>query len=395
MKKVFIIFNLSAVSKADITWSEPTSLSPESYNDAYRQYLGYYKGVLHVAWKDHSDILNSNSDWDIFYKYKPSGENWSRPVLVSTESTGVCSCPAIYVDSQNIIHLTWADTTPLKGSGVDSDIFYTHKAPNDDSWAPIELVSKGSNFDSLGPSIVVDNNLTVHIVWYEKNSKGSRDILYSYRSHGIWTDAEIVSENCTGNSVIPKISVDSRNNIHIIWNDNSNLFNNGRDYDIFYREKYANGGWSSIELVSKTSVSNCKWPTMYIDNYDNIHVAWCDQTSSGFNNGNHTGNDYDVVYTYKTSNTSWYPINLISKNSVYDSNWPQLVVDDNGTVHMFWWDDINDHWQLFYSYGKYSKDILKQEESENKTETPSFTITMLILTMLIYIMRWNLKRKEL
>lgn len=390
---IFTIFNLSTISKADITWSEPTLLSDRSYNDAYRQCIGCYKDIIHVAWKDHSDIFNSGPDWDIFYRYRTIDGNWSSIELVSNRCDGDSTCLSLVVDDFGRIHIAWEDSSTIFDSNSDRDIFYRYRNI-DGSWSPIELISNESNgmsgcpsitTDILGrihivwadyginnsgvdadvfyreiingsigpielistnssrddftPRITVDNLLTIHVVWYERYPDGYT-VFYAYKPYnGFWSKPEVVSVNCDRSSVGPCIVVDSKNNVHIIWNDNTNL-NCGYDYDIFYRIRYNNGSWSPIEVISKESHLDCEWPWMTIDD-DTVYVAWCDKIS---------GSDYDVVITY-LENNEWVNPELVSRNSNHDSNWPRMVVDSNQTIHMTWWDDVDGHCEIFYSYG--------------------------------------------
>gem|GEM_PF-5691925 len=421
---ILMLFSIPVVSKAGLEWSQPILLSPESYSDAYRQYLGYYRGVLHVAWKDHSDILDSGRDWDIFYRYRTINGGWSPIELVSDNCNGDSTCLSLDVDTLGRVHIAWQDSSNLFNSDSDRDIFYRYRTING-GWSPIELVSNESKgmsgcpfiaADSLGrvhivwadngingsdsdldvfyreiingtlgpielisinsseddftPRIAVDNLLNLHVVWYEKSSN-TYTVYYAYKPYdGYWSKPEVVSINCSGSSVEPCIVTDSKYNVHIIWNDNTNL-NCGYDYDIFYRIKYKDDSWSSIKVISKNSHIDCKWPWMTIDQNDTIYIAWCDKVS---------GSDYDVVLTYK-ENDKWIPAEIVSKNSSYDSNWPRMVIDSNQTIHMTWWDDVDGHWEIFYSYG------YKKNPVENNTSFSILPYLLLALLLLVFLKR--------
>jgi len=118
--------------------------------------------------------------------------------------------------------------------------------------------------------------------------------MYIRKNGENWSDSIRISSNCSGNSVDPTILCDSYNNINIVWNDNTDLFNNGGDYDIFYRTYYQEKGWGSIEIVSLNSQSNCKWPFMYINKTDVIYIAWSDPSLI-----EGSGSDYDIILTFK------------------------------------------------------------------------------------------------
>ena len=94
-------------------------------------------GVVHVAWADWTDYQSCGTDYDIFYKYKPSGGNWTVTEVVSTESTGYSYGPSLAVDSNDVVHVAWDDDADYGGSGSDRDIFYKYRRDgggSQDTW---------------------------------------------------------------------------------------------------------------------------------------------------------------------------------------------------------------------------------------------------------------------
>ncbi len=370
--------------KQNNTWSTTELITPLSINDSNCLSLEIDSNdTLHLAYKDQTDILNAGSDWDIFYKSKPFNLNWTQPVLISDLSTEVCTCPSITIDKDDTIHITWADTTDIYNSDKDSDIYYKKKIINQ-NWTDSELISKNSTNTSIDPDIAVDDYLTVHIVWYEKIN-GNFEILYTYQlNNHEWSEFEIVSTNCTDVSSDPTIAIDEKNNLHLIWVDKTNLFDNGVDYDIFYRFKPFGKNWETIEVLSINSISKCRWPFMIIDDNDIIHVAWADQTPYDNKQG-----DHDIVYlSKKADSSSWGSMDLVSTDSKYDSNWPQLIVDGNNTVHMTWWDEKPDEWITYYSYGN-------QEIVKDDIDAPSISFLYgVMLVLCIFLIRKKRKIKR-
>ncbi|MHA1465288.1 MAG: hypothetical protein ACTSQ2_09380, partial [Candidatus Heimdallarchaeaceae archaeon] len=166
-----------------------------------------------VAWKDYTDISGSGTDLDIFYKYKLSGGSWSTSEVVSTESTATSSKPKIAVDSEDKLHLIWADSSDISGAGTDNDIFYKSKP-----------------------------------------------------SGGSWSSLEIVSSESTGMSELPDIFIDISDNVHLVWRDFTDYLGSGSDDDVFYKRKLAQSGlWSVTEVVSDVSEHNLYSPTLVVD----------------------------------------------------------------------------------------------------------------------------------
>ena len=359
-------------------WSEPELVSTTSINISNCLAIAVDStDTVHCVWKDQTDIEGAGADWDIFYAYKKWQANWSSPQLLSTQSKGVCSCPSIAIDADDTIHVIWSDNTDLYQAGTDMDIYYTSKSTMG-NWSTIALVTYTSQQDASDAILAIDHANMLHIVWYEARTPESRkDIFYTNRSiDGTWTIPYLISENCNGTSSDPNIVIDSNNTLHVVWNDYSNLFDNGADADIFYRTKPVGTSWQSIELLSQTSTSNCRWPSIGIDASDTLYVAWADQTAY-----NTKGSDYDIVLIYKTPNGSWSTVEVVTTESGNDSNWPRFSVEQDGTIHMTWWDRTDSQWITYYSMGIWN-------DTPQTTETPTYAIgIMFLFIVLVFIIK--------
>jgi hypothetical protein len=51
-----------------------------------------------------------------------------------------------------------------------------------------------------------------------------------------WTTVEVVSTESTGNSDVPSLAIDDEGNLHIVWRDATNYAGSGSDWDIFYKQ---------------------------------------------------------------------------------------------------------------------------------------------------------------
>ncbi|MHA1258867.1 MAG: hypothetical protein ACTSRO_04365 [Candidatus Heimdallarchaeaceae archaeon] len=107
-------------SDVEIVSSESTSAStlPSITIDSF--------GSLHFTWTDITDLSYSGSDLDIFYRRKDiQSDTWSSTLIVtSIENTGPSTNSEIIVDSHGYINIVWHDTSNLYNSGSDTDIFF-------------------------------------------------------------------------------------------------------------------------------------------------------------------------------------------------------------------------------------------------------------------------------
>ncbi len=317
-------------------WSITEVVSTESTHWSWQPSLMVDSGgVVHIAWMDYTDYGGSGQDWDIFYKYKNGGGSWSATEVVSTESTEDSFRPSLMVDSSDVVHVAWMDYTDYGGSDSDVDIFYKYKNSGG-SWSTTEVVSTESTEDSYRPSLMVDSGGVVHVAWFDETDYGGsgsdQDVFYKYKNGGgSWSATEVVTTESADDSGYPSLTVDSSDVVHVTWQDHTEYGGAGWDWDIFY--KYKNGGsWSAAEVVSSESGYLSEFPSLMVDSSNMVHVTWKDKT-----NYQGCGIDNDILYKYKNGG-SWSAAEVVSTESTNHSWYPSLWVDSGGVVHVAWHD---------------------------------------------------------
>lgn len=157
--------------------------------------------------------------------------------VVSTESTGSSYNPSIAVDSNGVVHVVWIYLIDNGDSGLDQDVFY--KTYSDDIWSVAELISSESNQNSEYPSIAVDSSGMVYIIWHEESdyagSGSDTDIFYKIFNGVTWSGTRAASTESTGNSYFPSIAISPDKAVHVAWFDGTPYEGSGWDLDIFYK----------------------------------------------------------------------------------------------------------------------------------------------------------------
>jgi len=338
-------------------------------------------GIVHVGWKDQTDILDSGDDWDIFYKKKPVNGNWTDTEIVSTESSGVSNCPFLIVDDLGIIHFVWPDESDFMSSGLDIDIFYKKKLL-DGNWTETEIISNDSVNDSLRPQLGFDSNNSIYVVWEESSnwfdSGYDSDIFFKFiLIDDDWSDVELVSFDSLGQSVSCSIMVESDGTVHVVWIDNSY-----GDFDVFYNCRSVNGFWFNTELVSTESLRICNWARIDVDSNHVIHVVWNDETVY-----EKSSSDSDIIYKYKALNGNWSDFEIVSFDSHYDSFWPSISVEDNGFAHVSWWDDEGaGRWVTYYKMRSCEDfELFNDSNDEIIDDTPGFNLIIFCFALISFI----------
>jgi len=201
---------------------------------------------VHIVWYDESYWTSSGVDYDIFYRDKPSGGSWGTRQLVSSGSNQHSYYPEVVVDSTGKVHVAWFENS--------DDVHYNSK-PSGGSWGDVEVVSNEVNGGSH-PAIGVDSSNTVHVAWHETDDYGGsgsdKDIFYRYKSGGSWSSTQVISTESTDTSWEPSLAVDSDDIVHIVWTDATDYQGSGgEDCDIFYKnDNYVPNQPPTVEITN-------------------------------------------------------------------------------------------------------------------------------------------------
>jgi hypothetical protein len=163
---------------------------------------------LFMAWSD-----NNDGNFEIYAKNTRDAKD-----IRITSNVGTSEFPEIAAGTDGKIHLVWDDYT--YGSTVNSvpEIFYS--CFNGTSWSsPIPLTLNDS-CRSSNPSIAVDKNNNLYVSWYDYRSGNPAVYFRKHDGTGWGTEIKVAGmteapcpEEC------PKIAVDSKGKIYIVWFD--------------------------------------------------------------------------------------------------------------------------------------------------------------------------------
>ncbi len=164
-----------------------------------------------------------------------------------------------------------------------------------------------------------------------------------------WSDPIVISSESKNSAYRAVLDIDIDDNLHIAWKDNSNYSNAFDDWDIFYKYKPKNKDWTKTEVVTTESINDSNCLFMSVDKNKTVHVVWKDKTDI-----DDAGSDYDIFYKYKQFNKNWSKMKLVSINSTADSGCPCSTIDNKGNLHVVWADQINiekstNDWDVYYS----------------------------------------------
>jgi hypothetical protein len=187
-----------------ITWSGASRLTWLSGSSIYPAVCTDLSNNVHVAWHD-----DTSGNWEIYYKRSTDGgTTWTTRRLTWDTSSSMRA--AIASDSNGFVHVVW------KG------LYYKRSTDGGKTWGSNKQISDGGS-----AGIAISSLDNIYIARYNNNEIY---FLKSMNSGLDWTVAKRITWN-SGESLYPKLTADSGENIHIVWQDDT-----PGNFEIYYKK---------------------------------------------------------------------------------------------------------------------------------------------------------------
>ena len=137
-------------------------------------------------------------------------------------------------------------------------------------------------------------------------------------------------------SIQPSLAVDSNGYVHLVWSQEDP--DSASTYNIFYT-KLDNSGRTSIAPVQLTDTDDYNTePTCAADPDGSLHLVWV----------RHTGGDDDLYYAKVSADGGIVvgPTRITAGSAVAYT--PEMKIDDLGNLHVAWRDGRTGDWQVWY-----------------------------------------------
>ena len=273
--------------------------------------------TLHVVWYDTRD-----TDSEIYYKNYSSSGGWSSDVRL-TNATGSSLWPDIAIDSSNNLHVVWYDARDS-----NTEIYYKNYSSSGGWSSDVRLTNNTAISESV--HIAIDSGDNLHVVWYDERD-GNAEIYYKNQTSATgWSD-DVRLTNDSGNSYNPDITIDSSNNLHVVWEDERD-----GNKEIYYKNYTSSGGWSNYTRLTD-DVSSSNDPQIAKDSGDNLHVVWYDERDGNM----------EVYYKNHTSGSGW-DSDVRLTNDADTSASPEIAIGSNDSVYVVWYDDRDGNYEIYY-----------------------------------------------
>jgi BNR repeat-like domain len=199
-------------------------------------------------------------------------------------------------------------------------------------WSPAKRLTWDAG-GSWGPVIAVDSFDNLHVVWYD-DTPGNSEIYYkkSTDEGKTWTASRRLTWT-SGESVSPDLALDSADSLHLVWEDGT-----PGNYEIYYMRSTDYGvNWTSAQRLTWTS-GESGGAAIAVDSSGKLHVAWHDDTPGNFE-----------IY-YKKSNdggATWGASQRLARTPD-ESVAPDIIFQSPGNIHVVWEDYTPGNNEIYY-----------------------------------------------
>ncbi len=268
LKQIDTIFHIFYAYSIDqgVTWiEEQVSNPPEEYSQYYPSIAVDSQDNIHIVWGGYGWGYEYYAN-NILYREKTS-QGW-QPTIMITDIEYYNYEPAIAVDSQDNIHVTWYGD----GFGTNTNNYnIQYRKKTNTGWQPIESVTD-IEYDQYHPSIAIDTQDNIHIAWEGQGwdtTPFNYDIQYIMKNQSGWQTPERVTDSPSHQSY-PCIAVNQQDNIHVVWEGSGGP----TPYITNIRYRMRNQiGWHPQENITNSDYDQF-YATVALDAQDNIHIAW-------------------------------------------------------------------------------------------------------------------------
>jgi hypothetical protein len=252
---------------------------------------------------------------------------FSPPLIVSNNTANGSFTPQVAVDSNGNIFAVWEDDT-----STNSNILFSRSTDGGATFSAPKNLSMTSGF-SFNPRIAVDSKGGINVVW-EDDTPGNVDVMFSRSADaGVSFSPPVNVSNSTASAGSPEVATDTNGNIFVVWeNDSMNL-------GILFSRSTDGGVTFSTPAFLSTNTAGSISPQIAVDSGGNISVVWEDDILGTSDISFNSSADQGVTFSIPKS----------LSNNVGNSVSPQITVDSTGNIDVAWVNDSPGNFDTFFS----------------------------------------------
>lgn len=351
-------------------WGDDVRLTYYDTTDALCPSVASRDSYLHIAWTHWGPGLTA----EVFYKRSCDlGRTWDEDVQISNAPEEVNQGSPDVTLSTTCLHAVWGYT--WKPIWEDGHIYYRRSRDNGETWEDTYFLSSYKHQSK--PSIAALGD-TVYVVFTRTiDNPNGPDIpelhfRKSYDEGGTWTDDRVIADYYP--HLIRGVLRANEEGLHYIFQHEDNFDEPGNPYrsqEVFHIHSPDWGTtWTEPAIVSDRDSIHSQWPSMCLDDEGTIHVTWFDYKTSPYSE---TG---DIFYTNSTDNgQTWSEIQVLT--DAHSARWSNVIASGD---HLYLvWEDWRDGYDQGEIYFRHSPDRGESwDHEERDTEAPNESVEPVI-----------------
>jgi hypothetical protein len=249
----------STSSDDGVTWVQTEISNRGDGNDSHPVLGVDGHDNIHVFWE------NDGSTDDIYYKQKtPSG--WDSIVNITASFSAGCGNPNVVITSNDDISVVFSSNQ----IGL-FQLWYLEYTNN--SWQSAVQLTSEYPINIREPYITVDYDDNLHVMGRSSGGASNFTIVYLKREGGTWSSLSRIGDITSGVDLqsFPIAVVDKSNNLHVSWM----AFNTTNNLERFIQYRNYTTQWNPVVNLSGDNGENfSSMPTLSIDSSNNIHIVF-------------------------------------------------------------------------------------------------------------------------
>lgn len=279
--------------------------------------ISIYGGAVHVDWWLNSTLyfrVNASSVWGSIITHGFSGYT-SRYPAIADDASGNTHCVFNRI-----------------GNGYQ--VYYQRRDAGATSFsAPVLVYDPGTNRYASYPSICIDHYGYIHVVWTQDWEPYNVGYAVSFDGGATWSVSGIPSTVAYSEPL--SVACNSSGHVYVAYTDRTT------PRQIYVAAK--TGAWGTPVEVSN-STFYCYYPSICCDPDDGVWVVWDDRRSP------YLCKD-EIFYNHLLQGkTEWdgdFPVTYADN---FYSRRPQIAADDLGNIHVIWYDQRTDDYNIYYNW---------------------------------------------
>ena len=213
-------------------------------------------------------------------------KEWTK--IIGLSDIDVTSQGPRLATSGNNVYAVWEESH----DGTNRIIFAKSTDRGNIFSKPANLTS-GVGKDSETPSVAAFGKI-VYVVWTD-NSPGNFDIFFIKSTDGGNTFSKPLNlSNDPGLSYLPRIATNGKNNVYVVWTDNS-----PGNYNILFTRSLDGGASFDKPIILSNLKGVSNFPNIAASGNDTVYIVWSHKNNTDFDPSN-TENQtqtYDIFFT--------------------------------------------------------------------------------------------------